>query len=187
MFAWLHKEQLQLNPFWGESVFQCTLRVIVVESASHDARIASTRADNVADPVISRLELCSAAGTMLEIGWNEWECLFVWGWRRLVSFTAFSFTLQAVWTPAARALTDVMERMDGPERIEAAPRREEVSLCCRNVTGHHLSFNHLLEGGATYFWCCWKTCRAISPTRRHLHEITGRRFLKTGETDVSSL
>lgn len=68
MFAWLHKEQLQLNPFWGESVFQCTLRVIVVESASHDARIASTRADNAADPVISRLELCSAAGTMLEIG-----------------------------------------------------------------------------------------------------------------------
>lgn len=94
MFAWLHKEQLQLNPFWGESVFQCTLRVIVVESASHDARIASTRADNAADPVISRLELCSAAGTMLEIGWNEWECLFVWGWRRLVSFTSFSFTLQ---------------------------------------------------------------------------------------------
>lgn len=52
------------------------------------------------------------------------------------------------------ALTDVMERMDGLERIEAAPWREEVSLCRRNVTGHHLSFNHLLEGGATYFWCC---------------------------------
>lgn len=36
------------------------------------------------------------------------------------------------------ALTDVMEGMDGPEWIEAAPRREEVSLCCRNVTGHRL-------------------------------------------------
>lgn len=39
-----------------------------MESASHDAWIASTCAGNVDDPVISRLELCSAAGTLLEIG-----------------------------------------------------------------------------------------------------------------------
>lgn len=159
MLAWLHKGQLQLNPFWGERVFQRTPRVIVVESASHDARIASTCAGNVADPVISRLELCSASGTMLEIGWNEWECLFLWGWRMLVSFTSFSFTLQAVWTPARGS-----DRCDGEDgrtgQIEAAPRREEVSLCCRNVTGHHLSFNHLLEGRATSFFVLLKNLQS---------------------------